>query len=65
MIVKKKAQSARTSERIAGKIKQAMEVKRESLKARKAEEHKAEKKMVEAAAKGSGGNSRWMAELAR
>jgi hypothetical protein len=40
VIVKKKAQSARTNERIASKIKQAMEVKRESSKAKKAEEPK-------------------------
>ena len=63
MIVKKKAQSARTNERIASKIKQAMEVKREASKARKAEEPKAGTKAE--VAKGSGGNSKWMAELAR
>jgi hypothetical protein len=60
VILKKKAQSARSSERIASKIKQAIEVKRESTRARKAEENKAEKK-VEV----TKGNSRWMAELAR
>jgi len=60
VIVKKKAQSARSSERIASKIKQAMEVKRESNRARKAEEIKVEKKLEVIK-----GKSRWMAELAR
>lgn len=40
-----------------------MEVKRESSKARKAEETKAETKVE--VTKGSGGKSKWMAELAR
>ena len=63
MIVKKKAQSARTNERIASKIKQAMEVKRESSKPKKADETKFNKKAD--VTKASEGNSRWMGELAR
>jgi hypothetical protein len=63
VIVKKKAKSARTNERIASKIKQAMEVKRESSKAKKAEEPKVNKKAD--VTKGSEGNSKWMGELAR